>query len=68
MKGKEIEVKFSITANQKQQIIEDLNKTGKFEKSSRLVDTYYIPYYKDFEIDGETIECVRIREDKRELS
>lgn len=29
------------------------------------IDTYYIPNFKDFEKDGETMECVRIREDKK---
>jgi len=65
MKGKEIEVKFKITTKQKQQIIKDLKNIGKFEKTSHLIDTYYIPYYKDFELNGETIECLRIREDKK---
>lgn len=64
MKDKEIELKFVINNKIKDKIICDLqNKTIK-SYELRLIDTYYIPNFKDFEINGETIECVRIRENK----
>ncbi len=62
MKNKEVELKFIIDENIKTQIINDLmQKTDSFSEKS-LIDTYYVPYFKDFEINGETMECVRIRE------
>ena len=30
-----------------------------------MIDTYYITNFKNFEINGETIECVRIRENEK---
>ena len=29
----------------------------------KQIDTYYIPDFREFEINGETMECVRIREE-----
>jgi len=65
MEDKEIEVKLIINENIKQRIIEDLDKTAVKVSTSSLIDTYYIPNFKDFEVDGETIECVRIRQNKK---
>ena len=62
MKDKEIELKFRITPEQKQAILEYLKSNTTFKGSERMIDTYYIPNFKDFEINGKTIECVRIRE------
>lgn len=62
MKDKEIEVKFVINEEIKKLMIADL-ESGDYEKEkSRLIDTYYVPNFKDFEVNGETMECVRIRE------
>ncbi len=65
MKDKEIELKFVINEKIKESIISDLKSSAKFVSEARLIDTYYIPNFKDFEINGETVECVRIREDKK---
>ena len=62
MKDKEIELKFRITTTQKEAILEHIKPITNHTKTSRMVDTYYIPNFKEFEIDGRTIECVRIRE------
>lgn len=62
MKDKEIELKFRITHNQKQAILDYIKPLTKHCHSSRMIDTYYIPNFKEFEINGRTIECVRIRE------
>ena len=62
MKDKEIELKFRITPEQKQLILKYLKSNTTFKGSERMIDTYYIPNFKDFEINGKTIECVRIRE------
>ena len=44
-------------------MIEDnLKNTAKFESEKRQIDTYYIPNFKSFERNGETQECLRIRE------
>lgn len=65
MKNKEVELKFLINEKIKEQIITDLaNKANKI-KEEKLIDTYYVPNFKDFEINGETIECVRIRENEK---
>ena len=65
MKDKEIELKFIINKDIKNAILSD--NIENFEKlsTSRVVDTYYIPYFRDFEINGETMECVRIRENEK---
>ena len=62
MKNKEIELKFIITEKQKKLILEHLNKNAKFLSKMQQIDTYYIPFYKNFEENGETMECLRIRE------
>ena len=62
MNNKEIELKFVINKDIKNKLLNDLQSTAVFVGSSRLIDTYYIPYFKEFEINGETMECVRIRE------
>lgn len=64
MKDKEIELKFIINKEIKNAILND--NIENFEKISnfRVVDTYYTPNFKDFEINGETMECLRIREDE----
>ena len=62
MDNKEIELKF-IVDKQKRMLIEfDLNNIANFESEKRQIDTYYIPNFKSFEVNGETQECVRIRE------
>ena len=62
MKDKEIELKFLIDNKTKQNIIADLEKTAQKGKTKRQIDTYYIPNFAEFEKDGETMECLRIRE------
>ena len=62
MKDKEIELKFRITNEQKQAILKHIKSLTIHSNSYRMIDTYYIPNFKEFEIDGRTIECVRIRE------
>ena len=62
MKNKEIELKFVITKVQKDLILNELEKEAKFECEKRQIDTYYIPKFKSFEENGETKECLRIRE------
>ena len=62
MKDKEIELKFKITPEQKKSLIEYLKPITHTKGSNHMIDTYYIPSFKDFEVNGKTIECVRIRE------
>ncbi len=62
MKDKEIEVKFVINKTTKNKLIKYLEKNAQKESEFRLIDTYYVPNFKSFEVDGETVECVRIRE------
>lgn len=62
MNNKEIELKFVITREQMTSILNDLEDIAKFEGEKRQIDTYYIPSFKSFEENGETKECVRIRE------
>ena len=59
---KEIELKFRITEQQKDDIVDYLLPISHREKTIHMIDTYYIPYFREFEINGETMECVRIRE------
>ena len=62
MDNKEIELKFIIDAEKRAKIEGDIEKIAKFESEKRQIDTYYIPDFKSFEVNGETQECVRIRE------
>ena len=62
MDCKEIEVKFIINKKIKNNILKVLAEITKDYNISHLTDTYYIPYYKEFEQGGKTIECLRIRE------
>ena len=62
MKNKEIELKFVITKEQKELILNELERGANFEGEKRQTDTYYIPKFKSFEENGETKECLRIRE------
>lgn len=63
MNNKEIEVKFKITSQIKEKILQDLKtNNAKHISTFNLIDTYYIPNFKSFEKDGKTIECVRLRE------
>lgn len=64
MDNKEIELKFIIDKEKRELIVTDLEKMAKFEGEKRQIDTYYIPNFKSFEVNGETQECVRIRESK----
>ena len=64
MDNKEIELKFIIDSAKKNIIEEDLRLLAKFESEKRQIDTYYIPDFRSFEENGETVECVRIRESK----
>ena len=62
MSNKEIERRFKITLNQKQEIIEALTKMGaEFIGENHQKDVYYEPNFKDYEINGETMEALRIR-------
>lgn len=62
MDNKEIELKFIIDKEKRREIESDLKNMAKFESEKRQIDTYYIPNFKSFEVNGETQECVRIRE------
>ena len=62
MANKEIELKFIIDQEKRGIIESDLHNIAKFESEKRQIDTYYIPNFKSFEVNGETKECVRIRE------
>lgn len=62
MKNKEIELKFIVDKTIREKVISDLAKTATKTGESRMIDTYYIPDFREFEINGETMECVRIRE------
>lgn len=62
MKEKEIELKFIINTDIKNKIIAKLNNVGVKIHEEHLIDTYYVPNYKSFEVDNQTMECVRIRE------
>lgn len=62
MANKEVEFKFQITKEQKQNIQNELNASAEYLGKSRQVDTYYIPNFKEFEVNGQTMECLRIRE------
>ena len=62
MKNKEIEIRFKISEKVYKDILKDLNKNATKIYSYRLIDTYYIPNFKEFEIDEITQECVRIRQ------
>lgn len=68
MENKEIELKFVINKDIKENIILDLETKNIKKTEQRLIDTYYIPNFKDFEINGETIECVRIRENENGIT
>ncbi len=62
MKDKEIELKFIINKDIKERIIADLNYNKTPCSTLKLKDTYYTPTPDTFEINGETVECLRIRE------
>ena len=64
MKNKEIEVKFKISEVTFKNIIADLQTCATKTGEVRLIDTYYVPDFREFEIDGKTRECVRIRENE----
>lgn len=64
--SKEIELKFKISEDVYKQILTDLNTNAKKIGESKLIDTYYIPIFKEFEINGVTQECVRIRQTEKE--
>ncbi len=67
MANKEIELKFSINEEIKSKVIAELEKSVKKCGENRLIDTYYIPYFKDYEVNGETNECLRIRETESDI-
>lgn len=62
MKDKEVELKFVINKETKEKVVSDLH-VAKYLGQVHQIDTYYIPNFKDFEKNGETMECLRIRED-----
>ena len=62
MNNKEVEFKFLINKEIKEKILSFLKLNAKKIGESNLIDTYYIPNFKEFEIDGQTMECLRIRE------
>lgn len=62
MSNKEVEFKFQITTKQKENIQKELNSVAEYLGKTRQIDTYYIPKFKQFEINGQTMECLRIRE------
>ena len=61
MANLEYEYKFLISEKQRNAIIDFLNTNGEFISSSYQKDVYYIPKFRDFEINGETVECLRVR-------
>ncbi len=62
MDNKEIELKFIIDREKRKIIEANLKAKANFEGEKRQIDTYYIPDFRSFELNGETMECVRIRE------
>lgn len=67
MDNKEIELKFVITKEIRKKIINDLEKVCSKPLTQQLVDTYYEPDFRHFEVNGQTNECVRIRECKNQV-
>lgn len=60
--SKELEYKFLISNNQREKIIDYLNEVNAdYVSTSHQKDVYYIPKFRQFEINGETTECVRVR-------
>lgn len=62
MNNREVEIKFFITEETKNKLMFYLNTNAEFFGKTSQKDTYYIPYFKDYEINGSTVECLRIRE------
>lgn len=62
MGNKEIELKFVISNEQKKSVLKELEFQAKFESEKRQIDTYYVPRFKSFEENGETKECLRVRQ------
>lgn len=62
MDNKEIELKFVISKEKRNEILNDVSTFAEFVNEKHQIDTYYIPNFKSFEIGGETKECLRIRE------
>ncbi len=67
MADREIELKFKIDEKVKKEIMAFLSGVATKTVSLHQVDTYYIPFFKNFEVDGKTRECVRIREEGEKL-
>lgn len=68
MKEKEIELKFIINLDIKNKLMKKLQDCAKKIGEEHIIDTYYIPSFKSFEKDGETMECVRIREEQGKVT
>lgn len=64
MKDKEIEVKFIINRQIRDNIENDLVKVAEMIGESRVVDVYFESPYLSFEVNGETVEALRIRENE----
>ena len=61
MKNKEIERRFKITQEQKQELLSFVKSNAKYLGEVRQFDIYYEPSFKEWEVDGKTIEALRIR-------
>lgn len=62
MDNKEIELKFVIDKARREKILADIEIIAEFVGEKRQIDTYYIPEFKSFDENGETKECLRIRQ------
>ena len=62
--SKELEYKFLISETQKSKILEFLKINAKYLGEFLQKDTYFVSKFRDYEIDGETMECLRIRTTK----
>ncbi len=61
MKDKEIERRFKITQEQKENILNFVKSQATFKEECSQFDVYYEPSFKEWEKDGKTMEALRIR-------
>ena len=61
MKDKEIERRFKLTQEQKENILNFVKNQASFKGKCRQFDVYYEPNFKEWEKDGKTMEALRIR-------
>ena len=61
MSNKEIERRFIISAEQRENLLNFVKREATFVSENRQYDVYYEPDFKAWEKDGKTIEALRIR-------